>query len=94
MEGGSDPYNRGPYPWARGDAGASGEAVGELVAGDADCRTMYRNVIQLRRSLPVLTDGLVRPFAPCDDVLGWWRLPQGGEGMSRRAREPQPLRVA
>lgn len=82
MEGLSDPYNRGPYPWARGDAGASGEAVGELVTGDADCRTMYRNVIQLRRSLPVLTDGLVRPFAPCDDVLGWWRLPQGGEGMS------------
>ena len=82
MEGLSDPYNRGPYPWANGDAGDAGEAVGELVDGDEDCRTMYRNVIQLRRSLPVLTTGAARPFSPCEDVLGWWRLPADGEGMS------------
>lgn len=64
MEGLSDPYNRGPYPWG---------------AGDKDCATMYRNVIQLRRSIPVLTTGIVRPFASGEDVLGWWRLPSGAE---------------
>ena len=64
MEGLADPYNRGPFPWG---------------AGDADCRTMYRNVIQLRQALPVLTEGIVRPVSSGDDVLGWWRLPEGAE---------------
>ena len=64
MEGLADPYNRGPFPWG---------------AGDADCRTMYRNVIQLRQALPVLRDGIVRPISSGDDVLGWWRLPAGAE---------------
>ncbi len=64
MEGLSDPYNRGPFPW---------------VSGDRDCRTMYRNVIQLRRALPVLTTGSMRPISCGDDVLGWWRLPEGAE---------------
>ena len=64
MEGLSDPYNRGPFPWG---------------SGDADCRTMYRNVIQLRQALPVLTEGIVRPVSCGDDVLGWWRLPAGAE---------------
>ena len=64
MEGLADPYNRGPFPWG---------------AGDADCRTMYRNTIQLRQALPVLTTGIVRPVACGDDVLGWWRLPVGAE---------------
>lgn len=62
MDGLADPYNRGPFP--RG-------------GGDDDCRAMYRNAIQLRRTLPVLTDGAVYPIACGDDVLGWWRLPQG-----------------
>ena len=64
MEGLSDPYNRGPFPW---------------VSGDRDCRTMYRNVIQLRQALPVLTTGSMRPISCGDDVLGWWRLPEGAE---------------
>lgn len=64
MEGLSDPYNRGPFPW---------------VSGDLDCRTMYRNVIQLRQALPVLTTGSMRPISCGDDVLGWWRLPEGAE---------------
>lgn len=82
MEGLSDPYNRGPFPWASGDGGQHGEAVGHVAAGDADCQTMYRNVIQLRQSLPVLTSGGAHAFAPCDDVLGWWRLPAEGSGAS------------
>ena len=82
MEGLSDPYNRGPFPWASGDGGQHGEAAGHVVAGDADCQTMYRNVIQLRQSLPVLTSGSAHAFAPCDDVLGWWRLPAEGSGAS------------
>ena len=69
MEGLSDPYNRGPFPW--GEGGGAG--------GDQDCRTMYRNVIQLRQALPVLTAGSVRPISSGDDVLGWWRLPEGAE---------------
>lgn len=64
MEGLSDPYNRGPYPWG---------------GGDSDCQTMYRNTVQLRRALPVLTNGIVRPTSSGDDVLGWWRLPAGAE---------------
>ena len=64
MEGLSDPYNRGPFPWD---------------AGDADCRVMYQNTIQLRRALPVLTDGIVRPTSSGTEVLGWWRLPAGAE---------------
>ncbi len=64
MEGLSDPYNRGPYPWG---------------GGDMDCQTMYRNTIQLRRALPVLTEGIVRPTSSGDNVLGWWRLPAGAE---------------
>ena len=62
MEGLCDPCNRGPYPWD---------------GGDADCQVMYRNTTQLRRALPVLTDGIVRPINCGDDVLGWWRLPAG-----------------
>ena len=69
MEGLSDPYNRGPFPW--GEGGHAG--------GDRDCRTMYRNVIQLRQAVPVLTTGSVRPISCGDDVLGWWRLPEGAE---------------
>lgn len=64
MEGLSDPYNRGPYPW---------------IDGDRDCAKMYRNAIALRSTLPVLTNGIVRPFSSGDDVLGWWRLPAGAE---------------
>lgn len=64
MEGLSDPYNRGPYPWG---------------AGDKDCATMYRNALALRRALPILQNGIVRPFSSGDDVLGWWRLPAGAE---------------
>lgn len=60
MEGLSDPYNRGPFPWG---------------GGDGDCLTMYRNAIQLRQALPVLVEGTQRPFSSGDDVLGLWRLP-------------------
>ena len=59
VEGLSDPYNRASFPWG---------------SEDQDCLTMYRNVIQLRQALPVLTSGTMRPVSSGDDVLGWWRM--------------------
>lgn len=58
MEGYSDPFNRGPYPWGR---------------EDTNCTTIYRNAIAIRKALPVFTKGVFRPFALNDDVFGYWR---------------------
>ncbi len=58
MEGMRDPYNRGPFPWE---------------GGRADCYTIYRNAIALRKTLPALVDGDFDAFAPNDDVFGIWR---------------------
>ena len=58
MEGYTDPYNRGPYPWGK---------------EDTNCTTIYRNAIAIRKALPVFTTGIFRPFALNDDVFGYWR---------------------
>lgn len=58
MEGYADPYNRGPYPWGH---------------EDRDCKTIYRNAINLRRAFPELPDADFEPFAFGDDVFGFYR---------------------
>ena len=59
LEGYTDPYNRAPYPWGR---------------EDKNCRTIYRNAIAVRKSLPeVFEEGSFRPFAANDDVFGFYR---------------------
>lgn len=59
MEGYTDPYNRAAYPWGR---------------EDKNCRTIYRNAIAVRKSLPeVFEEGNFRPFAANDDVFGFTR---------------------
>ncbi len=57
-EGYADPYNRGTFPWDN---------------IDKNCHDIYRNAIGLRKALPVLVDGEFEPFAPNDDVFGFWR---------------------
>jgi len=59
VEGCTDPYNRSTYPWDN---------------PDEDCRTIYRNAIGIRRSLPVLVEGDIEPFCYNDDVLGFYRF--------------------
>ena len=59
MEGYTDPYNRAAYPWGN---------------EDKNCRTIYRNAIAVRKSLPeVFQDGDFVPFAINDDVFGFTR---------------------
>ena len=58
MEGYTDPYNRGPYPWGR---------------EDRDMQTIYRNAIALRRLSPMFVDGDLEPFAWDEDVFGFFR---------------------
>lgn len=64
MQGYTDPYNRGPYPWKNPD-----EAI----------RTSYRTAIQLRRMFDLATSGDFEPFFFGEDVYGFWRLPQAGK---------------
>ncbi len=59
VEGYTDPYNRATYPWGN---------------EDQNCRTIYRNAIAVRKSLPeVFEDGDFVPFAANDDVFGFTR---------------------
>ncbi len=59
MEGYTDPYNRAAYPWGN---------------EDKNCRTIYRNAIAVRKSLPeVFEDGDFKPFAINDDVFAFTR---------------------
>ena len=59
MEGYTDPYNRGTYPWGN---------------EDQNCRTIYRNAIAVRKLLhEVFEDGDFEPFAANDDVFGFYR---------------------
>ena len=58
MEGYADPYNRGPFPWGH---------------EDQNCRTIYRNAINLRRAFPELPGASFEPFAFGDDVFGFYR---------------------
>lgn len=64
LEGFRDPFNRATMPW-------------EGERGHADCRTVYRNAIALRKTLPVLVDGDFEPFSSGDDVFGFWRRGEG-----------------
>ncbi len=63
MEGYSDPFNRGTYPWGR---------------EDRDCFTIYRNAINLRRSFQELADADFEPMSFGADVFGFCRLWEGG----------------
>ena len=58
MEGYSDPYNRGPYPWDN---------------IDPDTQTMVRSAIGLRRSNQLFVDGSFSIFAYDDDIFGYYR---------------------
>ena len=59
LEGYTDPYNRATYPWGR---------------EDENCRTIYRNAIAVRKTLPDLfAKGDFVPFAANDDVFGFTR---------------------
>lgn len=63
LEGYTDPYNRATYPWGN---------------EDENCRTIYRNAIAVRKSLPeVFEDGDFVPFAINDDVFGFTRTLDG-----------------
>lgn len=64
MEGFRDPYNRAAFPWD---------------GGRMDCATVFRNVIAVRKALPVLTTGDFEPFADGEDVFGFWRRGEDGE---------------
>ncbi|MGN0733359.1 MAG: 4-alpha-glucanotransferase [Emergencia sp.] len=58
MEGFSDPYNRGAFPWGREDENAG---------------NIYRNATSLRKQYSVLVDGDFQPVAFNDDVFGLYR---------------------
>jgi 4-alpha-glucanotransferase len=58
MEGYSDPYNRGTYPWGEEDEGI---------------RSMHQNLISLRKLSPLFVDGSFEPFAENEDVFGFIR---------------------
>ncbi len=58
MEGYTDPYNRGAFPWGH---------------EDKDCRTIYDNAIGIRRSHKIFTEGDFIPFASGKDVIGYTR---------------------
>ena len=63
VEGYTDPYNRSTYPWGN---------------EDVNCRTIYRNAIAVRKSLPeVFEEGDFVPFALNDDVFGFTRTYKG-----------------
>jgi len=58
MEGYSDPFNRGTYPWGREDQ--------ELL-------DWYKRVVKLRREYQVLTEGAFQSFYQGEDVYGFRR---------------------
>ena len=65
VEGYADPYNRATFPWGH---------------EDRDCQTIYRNAINLRRTLPMLADGDFEPLDLGDEVFGFARTSrQDGE---------------
>lgn len=74
MQGYTDPYNRGPYPW---------NGVDEAV------RTSYHTAIQLRRMFPVAQDGDFEPFFYGEDVYGFWRLPAAKQRKGYDASVPK-----
>lgn len=64
LEGYTDPYNRGTYPWGH---------------EDADCGAIYKNAMDLRRQFPMLVNGGFEPFSVGSDVYGFWRTPAAGD---------------
>lgn len=56
LEGYSDPYNRGTYPWGK---------------EDRDLLEWHRRLIRLRKEYDVLRDGEFLPFSVGEDVLGF-----------------------
>lgn len=58
MEGYSDPYNRGPYPWGR---------------EDQDILAWYKKIIRLRKQYSVFTDGNWYPLNVEGDLFGFQR---------------------
>ena len=59
MEGYTDPYNRGPYPWGK---------------EDKELTDYYKKIIALRKSEAVFTKGNYLPVAYTDDVYGCRRV--------------------
>lgn len=59
MEGYSDPYCRGTFPWGH---------------ENESCQTIYRNAIALRKEAKPMVVSMFEPFALGDDVLGFWRI--------------------
>lgn len=79
MEGYSDPFNRGTYPWGREEQ--------ELL-------NWYKRVVKLRREYQVLTEGEFRSFYQGDDVYGFKRSGWGEEIIvlvNRHVSEPQKV---
>jgi 4-alpha-glucanotransferase/glycosidase len=74
MEGYSDPYNRGTYPWGR---------------EDREILEWHKQMIWLRREYDVLRKGEFKPFCIGDDVLGFRTrsIRQTHRGHSRRSRQ-------
>jgi 4-alpha-glucanotransferase len=62
LEGLTDPCNRGTFPWGH---------------EDADCETIYRNAMALRRTFPYLVNGTFEPLSCGDDVYGFIRRGTG-----------------
>lgn len=62
MEGFSDPFNRGPYPWGKED--------GEILA-------WYKKIIGLRSAYEIFTKGAWTLLIAQDDVYGYLRSSQG-----------------
>lgn len=58
LDGYSDPYNRGTYPWGKEDKNAE---------------NIYRNAVSLRKLYSVFTDGDFEPVAFNEDVFGFYR---------------------
>lgn len=54
VEGYTDPYNRAPFPWD---------------SADRDCTAIWRNAINLRKTVPALAHGSLRMEALGEDVL-------------------------
>ena len=78
MEGCSDPYNRGPYPWGREDKALQAH---------------YKALIALRRQHPALVDGAFQPLAFGADVYGCMRTDgtQRLYGLASRAAQPRTV---
>ncbi len=63
MEGYSDPFNRGPFPWGH---------------EDRDAFTIYRNAINLRRGFPELAGAGFETLSYGADVFGYTRTWEDG----------------